>query len=176
MKNILAGIVAATLLAGTALPATAQAQETVAAKQIVVTGKHKTTWEEGSALERKGLTARADAQRDLAKANRDVIDAQTKRDTNREKAENAAEDFRQLTATMPNLTDASEASAWAKKVDDAADRWAKADRRGDGGSKDLRKAMKEQTKAQSAVKKAQAMIDKGGAMKADAEQLSLAAD
>ncbi|MCB2073065.1 MAG: hypothetical protein H6917_00890 [Novosphingobium sp.] len=175
MQKFLATLATGALLASAAIPAAALAQDGVAVTQIVVTGKHKKQWDKGSALERKGLDARAKAQKQLAEANRDVIDAQTKRDTNQDKAENASGDFRQLTAVMPVFTSGTEAARWARQVDQAASRWAKSDSRSVEGAKDLRSAMKAQSKAQEAVDKAQAQIDQGQSLMAEAERRSMVA-
>lgn len=175
MRKFLASVAIGALLSSAALPAAVLAEEAPAVTQIVVTGKHQKQWNRGSELERKGLDARAKAQRDLAEANRDVIDAQNKRNSNQGKAENASGDFRQLTAVMPVFTSGDEAARWARQVEQAASRWAKADNRGDDGARELRKAMRAQSKAQAAVDKAQAQIDKGQALKAEAERRSLMA-
>lgn len=174
MIKTLAAASAAALLAAASLPALAQTEQPTAPSQIVVTGKYKSKWDKGSALERKGLSARSKAQQLLNEANRDVIDAQNKRDNNRALSDNASRDFRQLTSSIPEFTDAAEASRWANKVDAAATRWAKAIEKGDDGAAALRKAMKAQEKAQEALAKAQKQVEEGRALMAEAERQTIA--
>ena len=178
MIKTISAACAAALLAAAALPALAQTASTptdgpTAPSQIVVTGQHKSKWDKGSALERKGLAARSKAQQALSEASRDVIDAQNKRDNNRALSDNASRDFRQLTNPVPEFVEAADAARWAKKVDAAASRWAKANEKGDDGAAALRKAMKAQEKAQGSLDKAQQQVEQGRAQMAEAERASL---
>jgi len=174
MFRIVAATVTAALLAAAAPSALAQTEQPTAPSQIVVTGKYKSKWDKGSAMERKGLAARSKAQQSLNEANRDVIDAQNKRDNNRALSDNASRDFRQLTSSIPEFTDPAEAARWANKVDAAATRWAKANEKGDDGAAALRKAMKAQEKAQGALDKAQKSVEEGRALMAEAERQTAA--
>lgn len=171
MKSILAA--AGLVLAATAMPVTAIAQDTMSAPTIVVTGKYQKDWDKGSKLEAQGIKELEKAKKALIGYSADVVNAQNKRDSSRARSENASAEFRKLTASPTYFSDAAEASRWARQVEKAAAEWAKYDdRRGDGRA-ELDKAMKKQSKAQAAVDKAQAKIDRGRTMKAEAERLSM---
>lgn len=170
MKSIFyaAGI----MLAATAVPGLAIAQGTMNAPEIVVTGKYERDWNKGSDLEAKGLRELEKAKKDLVRYSADVVNAQNKRDTARARSENASAEFLKLTSNIAYFSDASEASRWARQVDKAASDWAKNDDRRGDGRKELDRAMKKQAAAQKAVDQAQAKVDKGRAIKAEAERLS----
>ena len=102
----------------------------------------------------------------------DVVDAQNKRDSSRNRSDNASAEFRKLTSNITYFSDAEEATRWARQVDKAASQWAKYDDHRGDGRKDLDKATKKQRKAQGAVDKAQAKVDRGRSMKAEAERLT----
>lgn len=173
MRKFLATLATGALLATAAMPITTFAQDTLGTEPIVVTGKHQKLWDRGTALEREGQNNLSKAQENLAEANRDVLDAQEKRDNNRDKADGASNDFRQLTSTMPIFTTGKEAARWAKQIGDAAKIWERSSVRSGDGAKDLRDAMRDQSKAQESVDKAQTKIDRGRVMMADAQRQSL---
>lgn len=164
-----AGLVAA----GLALPASAAEQQAMPASTIVVSAKYQKNWDKGSKLEADGLKELEQAKRDLVRSSADVVEAQNKRTSSDARAANSAEEFRRLTAAPINFVDASEAARWAREVDKAAAGWAKYDKRGDSGSKSFEKAVKQQRKDQEAVSKAQAKVDRGRTLKAEAERLSM---
>jgi hypothetical protein len=164
---------AALVLATTAIPAIAAAQVSTPAPTIVVTGKYQKSWNKGSSLEAEGIRDMEKAKKELVRYSADVVNAQNKRDSARARAENAADEFRNLTAAPIYFSDAEEAVQWARRVEKASSDWAKFDaRRGDGRA-ELDKAMTKQRRAQQAVDKAQAMIDQGRTMKTEAERLSM---
>ena len=152
----------------------ALAQDTATTPTIVVTAKWQRQWDKGSAMERKALDARAEAQKALTQANSEIIDAQNKRDNNRERGDNASAEFRQLTASIPEFADGAAAAKWAATVGKAADRWKTSEKRGDKGSTQLDKAMKDQARAQKSLDKAQADIERGRALMTEAERASAA--
>lgn len=158
-------------------PSIASAQGTTAsvAEPIVVTAKHKKSWEKGSKMEADALKDLEKAKNNLVKYSADVVEAQNKRDSSQARGDNASAEFRRLTASQTYFADAQEAARWAKQVDKAAAEWAKyAERRTDGRD-DLDTAMSKQNKAQAAVDKAQNRVDRGRAMKMEAERLSVPA-
>ena len=159
-------------LASLAAPQMALAQEETQVKQIIVTGQYQKDWDRGNRLEAEGLSDMQKAKRDLVKYSAAVVNAQDMRDTSQSRADNAREAFESLTA-RPFFSDAEDARRWAKQIESAASDWEKYTNRSAQGAKDLRKAQSRQTDAQSAVEKAQAKIDRGIAMKADAERASL---
>ncbi|MGN3974196.1 hypothetical protein [Tsuneonella sp. SYSU-LHT278] len=170
MKSVFGSV--AILLATVGMPATAAAQDAMPAPQIIVIGKYQKDWDKGSKLEAEGLVALEKAKKDLVRYSADVVDAQNKRDGSRARSEHAAAEFRKLTSNITYFSDAEEAARWARQVEKAASQWAKyAERRGDG-RKELDAATRKQSQAQSAVDKAQAKVDRGRAMKAEAERLS----
>lgn len=170
MKSVFAA--AGLVLAATTLPSIAIAQDALPAPELIVTGKYQKAWNKGSALEAEGLKELEKAKQALVRYSADVVSAQNKRDTARARSENAAAEFRNLTANMTYFSDAEEASRWARQVEKAAAEWTKHDDRRGDGRQDLDEATKQQTKAQEAVDKAQAKVDRGRAMKAEAERLS----
>lgn len=174
MKSFFAA--AGLVLAATAMPVVAVAQDALPTPTIVVTGKYQETWDKGSELEAQGLRDLERAKKDLARYSADVVDAQNKRDGSRAQSDNASAEFRKLTASITYFSDAGEASRWARQVDMAASQWAKHDDRRGDGRKDLDKAMKKQRQAQEAVDKAQATVDRGRTMKTEAERLSSLGD
>lgn len=174
MSKFLSATFACALLATASAPTALYAQSNSAQNEIIVTGKHQKLWDKGTKLEAKGLDDFAKAQKDLTQASRSVLDAKSKRDTAQAKVANASEDFRQLTASVPYFSGAADAAKWADKVNNAARSWAKNDNRQDDGQSDLSKAIKQQSNAQNTVEKAQSDIDKGRAMKAEAQQKSIA--
>lgn len=170
MKSILAA--ASLAIATTALPAVAIAQDAMAVPTIVVTGKYQERWEKGSKLEAEGLGDLEEAKKNLVRYSADVVDGQNKRDGSGDQSDNASAEFRKLTSNMAQFSDGKEASRWARQVEKAASNWAKYDNRRGDGRNELNKAMKKQTKAQEAVEKAQLKVERGRAMKAEAERLS----
>ena len=170
MKSLFAA--AGLILAATALPPMALAQDALPAPELIVTGKYQSAWDKGSKLEAQGLKELEKAKQDLIRYSADVVSAQNKRDTSRARSDNASAEFRKLVNNSGYFTDAAEAARWARQVEKAAAEWAKYDdRRGDGRA-DLGEATKRQAKAQAAVDKAQAKVDRGRTMKAEAERLS----
>ncbi|QJB68915.1 hypothetical protein [Parasphingorhabdus halotolerans] len=167
---------AAALMATASMPTLANAAGYAQQNEIVVTGKHQKLWDKGVKLEAKGMESLVKAEKEFTDAARDVLDAQKKRDKATGKISNASEEFRQLTSNVPMFNNPKEAAKWADLVSNAADSWAKNDNRQEDGQSDLTKSMKRQASAQSAVKSAQANIDKGRAMKAEAQQRSLASN
>lgn len=151
-------------------PASAQQEVT---PTVIVAPQYERDWNKGSKLEADGLRDLEKAKKDLVRYSADVVDAQNKRDSSRARAENAASEFRKLTASQSYFSDVEEAARWARQVEKAAAEWAKYDdRRGDGRD-ELESASKKQRRAQEAVDKAQAKIDRGRTMKAEAERLSM---
>ncbi|NJM49892.1 MAG: hypothetical protein HC843_02580 [Sphingomonadales bacterium] len=141
MKNKIILTIAAASLA-IAAPNTLFAQQSGIAPAAIVSGKLQKQWDKGSKLERKGLANRAKAEKSLADASRDVINAQSKRDNGRAIGENAKAEFLQLTSATPYFADAQEAARWARQVDKVAGLWAKHDDRRLDGRADLEKAQK----------------------------------
>ncbi len=139
---------------------------------IVVTAKHQKNWDKGSKLEAEGLKDLEKAKNGLVGFSADVVEAQNKRDSSRARGENAAAEFRRLLASQTYFSDADEAERWAKQVEKSASEWAKYDGRRLDGRKELDKGMSKQNKAQAAVDKAQNKVDRGRAMKREAERLS----
>lgn len=170
MKTLFAVSGLALAIAG--MPAVALAQETDSASAIVVTAKHQGLWDKGSKLEAKGLKELEAAKKKLISYSADVVDAQNKRDSSRSRAENASDEFRKLTSSVTYFSDPQEAARWARQVDKAATEWAKFDDRRGDGRQDLDKGVTRQRDAQKAVDKAQATVDRGRTMKAEAERLS----
>lgn len=162
----------ALVLAASAMPMTAIAQDITQTETIVVLAKFQKDWNKGSALEAQGLKELEKAKTKLIESSADVVSSQNKRDSSLARSENAAGEFRNLTSTMPYFSDATEAARWARQVEASAKEWAKYDGRQDDGSDDLEKARKAQIKAQAAVDKAQLKIEKGRTMKFEAERLS----
>ncbi|MEM7688072.1 MAG: hypothetical protein AAF291_03540 [Pseudomonadota bacterium] len=170
MKTII--IATGLALASLATPQMAFAQEEAPATQIIVAGQYQKSWDRGHKLEAEGLTEMQKAKRDLVKHSAAVVNAQDLRDTSQSRADNAREAFESLTA-RPFFSDAEDARKWAKQVESAASNWEKYTGHSERGAKDLLKAQGRQADAQAAVEKAQAKIDRGLAMKADAERASL---
>ena len=169
MKTFL--IASSLALASLAAPQVAFAQDQQATSEIIVSGKFQQDWERGNKLEAEGLRDLQEAKRELVKQSAAVVNAQDLRDTSQSRAENAREAFETLTSN-PFFSDANDASKWAKRVEGAASDWDKYSERSEKGSKDLKKALRRQASAQEAVDKAQVKIDRGLAMKADAERAS----
>lgn len=170
MKMLLAVSGFALAIAG--LPTVGLAQESDPTSAIVVTAKHQGLWDKGSKLEAQGLKDLESAKKKLIGYSADVVGAQNKRDSSRSRAENASAEFRKLTTSVTYFSDPQEAARWARQVDKAAAEWAKYDDRRGDGRQDLDKGVKRQRDAQEAVDKAQAKVDRGRAMKAEAERLS----
>jgi hypothetical protein len=170
MKTMSLGI-AVTAAIALAVPAAAQP---VATAPIVVSGKYQRDWQRGSRMEAEGLKELEQAQKDQVSASADVVNAQNRRDSSQQRSSNAAEEYRRLTATAPPQANARDALGWANDVQKAAASWSRFEARGNGGSRDLDKHMKNQNKAQQAVEKAQAKIARGREIKSGAEQQSAA--
>lgn len=169
MKTFL--IASGLALASLAAPHMAVAQDQQTAADIIVSGKYQKDWDRGHKLEAEGLRDLQEAKRDLVKHSAAVVNAQDLRDTSQSRADNAREAFESLTV-RPFFSSADDAYKWAKQVESAASDWDKHSARSEQGVKDLNKAQKRQADAQEAVDKAQAKIDRGSAMKADAERAS----
>lgn len=156
------------------LTAPVLAQPMAAGSSIVVTGKHQQDWQRGNTLEAEGLKALEKARKELVKHSADVVDAETKRDVSSQRAANARGQFESLTKVGAASPSAKDSQRWAKQVEEAASAWAKHEERGAEGSKALTKAMKRQSKAQASVDEAQAKVDLGRRLMADAERNSAA--
>ena len=176
MKNVISCAIAASMMISASLPTIAHAQSSDVQSEIVVTAKYQKLWDKGIKLEDTGLKNLAKAERDLNEASKDVLNGQSKRDNAQSKMANASAEFRQLTMNVPSFGNAKDAAKWADRVSNAADSWAKNDNRQEDGQGDLTKAMKKQLSAQKTVQKAQSDIDKGRAMKAEAQQRSMASN
>ena len=171
MKSLLAAT--SLLLASAAIPSVALAQEEMAVTEnIVVTAKFQRDWDKGSGMVTNGLRQMEKAKTRLISASADVVNAQNKRESALAQADNAAAIFRNITTNMPYFADAQEAKLWSQQVTKSATEWARFDAQRDAGASAFDKASKSQAQAQAAVDKAQARIDQGRAMMANAEQLS----
>ena len=155
------------------VPSAAFSQEPSANTEIVVTGGFQQMWARGSATERAGIAALAKAQGKLAKADRDIADANTRQDHGTNSAENASGEFQQTTANTPNEGDSAEAAKFAKTATANAKRWKKGEREQNRGVADAKKAQKNRQRAEAAIVKAQAQIDAGRAKMAEAQRRSL---
>lgn len=170
--HLAAGLLAGALgIAGLAAPGVAQ--EAASAAPIVVSAKHQSHWNRGSALEVEGLKALEKAERDRVRASADIVNAQNRSQSSDARATNAADEFRRLTASSPSYADPRDALRWANSVQRAAENWAQFQKRGNKGANAIDQASREQRKAEDAVRKAQERIDRGRAMKAEAERRSL---
>ncbi|MGB5484617.1 hypothetical protein [Parasphingorhabdus sp.] len=174
MKHVISCAVAAAMMVSAALPTIAHAQSPGVQSEIVVTGKYQKLWDKGVKLESQALENLINAERDMNDASKNVLDAKSKRDNAQSKIGNASDEFRQMTANVPTFASSKDAAKWADKLSDAAKSWAKNDNRHADGQGNLTKAMKQQSKAQEAIVKAQSDIDKARAMKAEAQQRSMA--
>lgn len=154
-------------------PVALSAQTIAAEATIVVTGQHQQDWQRGSALEAEGLKTLEKARKELVKHSADVVEAQSKRDIAGQRAANARATFESLTSTGLVAPSSKDAHRWAKQVEEAASEWSKHEARGADGAKALEKALKRQGKAQAEVDSAQAKVDLGRKLKADAERSSL---
>ncbi|MEL7453750.1 MAG: hypothetical protein AAGJ50_10310 [Pseudomonadota bacterium] len=169
MKTFLVASILA--MASIAAPQVAIAQTDRTTASIVVSGEFQKDWDKGSRLEAEGLRDMQSARRDLVKFSANVVNAQDLRDTSQSRSDNARETLESLTAN-PFFNDGTDARKWAKRVENAASDWEKYEERREKGAKDLRKAQKRQNDAQKAVDNAQAKINKGRALKSEAERAS----
>lgn len=150
----------------------------IAKKSVVpapsnVSPSYQALWQQGNAMESKSVAKLSKAQGDLAKANRAIAESASKQTGAASAATVAAADFRTLTATTPATFNTSlEAQAWAKKVAEGAKRWTDAEKRGAKNGKALEKANKDKINAEAAIVKAQAEIEQGRAIQADAQRRS----
>lgn len=169
MKTFLAaGSLAVMALAA---PQIAIAENTGTTPTIVVTAEHQRDWDRGNRIEADGLQDLQRAQRDLVRFSAAVVEAQDKRDTSRSRAQNAREAFENLTA-RPFFSDAEQAREWAKRVEETASDWERYEERSAEGARELTRAQRRQSDAQEAVDKAQAKVDEGRALMAEAERAS----
>lgn len=160
-----------TLAMSLATPGLAQSAATA---PIVVSGKYQRDWQRGSQMEAEGLKELEAAQKDQVSASADVVNAQNGRDSSQQRASNAAEEFRRLTAATPPLTSSRDALRWADDVQKAAKNWSRFDSRGNGRSEDLGENMKSQRQAQQALAKAEAKIARGRETMVEAQRRSAA--
>jgi hypothetical protein len=166
MKLSLRNSAAASLLAFALIaPAPVFAQ---AAPGIGTAGAYASLWAKGSVMEAKGIVKLTKAQGDLARANRDIADAKDKQTQASSTSTTSAAEFRSLMATVPVFNTSADAHLWAKKVSDGAKRWTASDKRGAKGGKELAKATRNKKSAESEIVRAQAEIDQGRAIMADA--------
>lgn len=159
-------------LAALAAPIAAQNQSETDGTTIVVSAEHQKDWDRGNRIEAEGLRELEEAQRDLVRYSADVVDAQGKRDSSQDRANNARQAFESLTA-RPYFSNPDDARDWAKLVEETASEWKRFAARSDDGAEELRRAQRRQEKAQEAVEKAQEKIDEGREMMAEAELRSM---
>jgi hypothetical protein len=166
---------AALLLAAMSMSAPLAAQTTAPASEtIVVTGAYQKMWTQGDLKEKAGLAELSKAQNKLANANAAISKSTGSQSVNAGKASNAEAEFRHLTVPTPDFTVAEDASIWADKVALAAKNWKNSLKAGDKDNKSLSGLTKKKENAEAAVNKAQARIDEGRRMKAEAQRLSAA--
>ncbi len=158
---------------GAATPAFAQATAP-ASETIVVTGAYQKMWTQGDLREKAGLTELSKAQNKLANANAAISKSTGSQSVNTGKASNAEAEFRHLTTPTPDFTVAEDASIWAEKVALAAKNWKNSLKASDKDNKALSGLTKKKESAEADVVKAQAKIDEGRRMKAEAQRLSAA--
>lgn len=158
-------------LASLAAPQAAFAQDQQGSAGIIVSGEFQKNWDRGNQLEAEGLSDLQKAQRDLVKHSAAVVNAQDLRDTSLSRAENAQAAFQSL-AARPFVGDAEGARDWAKQAERLSSDWEKFSERSEKGARDFEKAQDRQNDAQDAVQKAEAKIEEGRALKAEAERAS----
>lgn len=105
----------------------------------------------------------------LISASASVVSAQNQRDSALARSENASAEFRSLTSNMPEFDNPREALRWARQVQSSADDWRRFESRHTDGLEEFGEATESQTEAQRDVDQAQTKIDRGLAMKAEAE-------
>jgi poly-gamma-glutamate capsule biosynthesis protein CapA/YwtB (metallophosphatase superfamily) len=110
--------------------------------------------------------AKATAKR--ARFNDDIVKANSKQADAGSEGNAAAADYATLTSNIPAAANSAEASAFSKKLSDAAKRWSNADNKNKGGGKDLDKATRNKASAEAEISAAQSEIDQGRAMMAKA--------
>lgn len=170
MKSAL--IVAGLSIAAATMPISANAQDDGQVPSIVVTAENQDRWADGSRIEADGLRNLERAHTRLIDSSARVVNAQNMRDSALARSENALSEFRRLTTNMTEFVDPREAVRWARQVQSSADDWRRFESRHAEGLEDFEDAVEAQTNAQRDVDQAQAKIDRGRAMKAEAERRS----
>ncbi len=133
-----------------------------------VSAAYQALWIKGSVMEADGVARLAKAQAKLARANEDIVKANSKQADASSESTLAAADYANLTSNIPVAANSTEASAFAKKLSDAAKRWLNADNKNKGGGKDLDKATRSKATAEAEITAAQSKIDQGRVMMAKA--------
>lgn len=113
----------------------------------------------GKAAEALATAQLTKAQTQLARANRSIENAVAVQKGAVEAGEAAGAEFRQITATPPILNNAADARVWTKRINEAHDRWAKAEKRNAGGGKDLARATRDQKAAEASIASANAALE-----------------
>ncbi len=146
-------VLAAVVAAPVAVPSTAFAK-----KGPALTGKEAEI-ARGKAMEAKATAQLTKAQGQLARANRGIENAIAVQKSASEAGEAAAADFRQIASTPSTFNNAAEARVWTKRVNDAYDRWAAAEKRNAEGGKNLAGATKDQKAAEADIASANASLE-----------------
>jgi len=164
-------LIIAIALGASSVPFAAMAQANDAADTIVVTAEHQRDWDRGNRLEARGIEDLAKAQRELVRRSADVVNFQNRRDTSMARAENAQRTFDNLVAN-PSVADAKDAREWAKRLEEVASEWESNAERMEEADRDLERALRRKTNAETEVVEAQSKIDEGRAQMAQAERAS----
>lgn len=160
-------------LLGTALSSTAiSAQANPAPSEIVVTAEHQRDWNRGKQIETSGLEDLSEAQQKLARYNAERTSAQTAHDAAQAHVDNARSGFEAQVAQAANVTDPDRARDFGRDIKKFADDWENFDDQLRVADRDLERATSRQRDAQEDYDKAQAAVDRGRAMMAEAERRS----
>ncbi len=162
-----------TVLLGTALSSTAiSAQANPAQSEIVVTAEHQRDWNRGKQIETSGLEDLSEAQQKLTRYNAERASAQTAHDAVQARVDNARSGFEAQVAQATNVTDPDRARDSGRDIKKFADDWENFDDQLRVADRDLERATSRQGDAQEDYDKAQAAVDRGRAMMAEAERHS----
>ncbi len=160
-------------LLGTALSSTAiSAQANPAQSEIVVTAEHQRDWNRGKQIETSGLEDLSKAQEKLARYNAERADAQTARDAAQDRVDGARSGFEAQVAQATNVTNPDRARDSGRDIKKFADDWENFDDQLRVAERDLERATNRQSDAQEDYDKAQAAVDLGRTMMAEAERRS----
>ncbi len=164
---------AALLSAAYFFPISASAQAGPEAQpEIIVTAEHQRDWNRGRQIETGGLADLADAEQKLARYNAERADAQTMRDAAQARVDTARSGFEALVAQASSVTDPDRARDLGRDIRKYADDWENFDDQLRSADSNLERAAHTQSDAQEDRDKAQAVVDRGRAMMAEAERRS----
>lgn len=149
------------------------AQEPDAA-EIVVTAEHQVDWSRGQRLEREGIDRMSRAERRIRDANERITRGESRAADAERRLNNARDEYRRLATNLDAGANSAIALRHSRQLKSAAESWAAAEERLDEGRDLINDGRSRLARAERERDQAQQRVDRGRALKTEAERASAA--